>query len=60
MKTIQLRTQDQTLHTIFVKHITYLSTFDNEKGTMITLACGNKLTTLFSLNEVLNLINNKD
>lgn len=56
MKTIQIRTENQVIHTINVKQITHFRTTDNEKGTYIYLSCGNHLHTLLSLKNLLDMI----
>lgn len=56
MKTIQIRTQNQVIHTINVKQITHFRTVDNEKGAYVYLSCGNCLHTLFSVKDLLDMI----
>ena len=49
MQTIQIRTQNQVIHTINVKQITHFRTVDNEKGTLVCLSCKTEIYTLLSL-----------
>jgi hypothetical protein len=56
MKTLQIRTQNQVIHTINVKQITHFRTADNEKGTYVYLSCGNYLHTLLSVKDLLGMI----
>ena len=54
MKTIQFRTQDQTIWTINVKQITTIFQTSDNRGTYIRLSCGKELFTLLSPKQVLD------
>ena len=59
MKTIQFRTQDQTIWTINVNQITCLSPNKNGVGTYVYLSCGKSLLTQLPLNTILDMIKKK-
>lgn len=59
MQTIQFKTQDRTQWTIFVNQITCVYQSPYETGTYVRLSCGKELYTLFSINNVLDMIKQK-
>jgi hypothetical protein len=53
MKTIQFKTQDQTLWVININQITTLFQMQNGNGTFVRLSCGKELHTMLSYNQIL-------